>query len=334
MAAGDFSPSELAVVQVVADRMWADNRTRPDYEAKVEAFKAIKAEQTATVTMIEGEKDITAKVIWINGCDIATAAITDDCTLTGSELEVESTNLALTLSRKCGFAVKEKLFRTNTFDRTDAIAKGMLKAMKELDEYIAKQGITRINSFGGTVNAYGDLGTLAAGVVTIPGANWTIDLVPDLILTGALNRFTNPYIISGSNLWKAWWNAKKDSGNLDGKGDNERADEYRTYFDLINMDVVTSPDKKTFLVDRGAIAFASKAHYGATPVQYIGFGQLRYSMASNSLPGVRYDVLYTNSCTSNEVTHKFELQAFFDYFLNPIGCTAGNTGVLVLKKGA
>lgn len=334
MAAGDFTASALADVLVKADNIWADNMSRPDYEADVDAFLAIQAEQTANVSLSEGDKDVVAKIVWINACGMASAAQSDDCTISGSELESDSDSNSLTLTRKVDFFVKEKAFRANTFDREEVVAKGMLKASKILDEYITQQGITRINSFGGTVNAYSDLGTLASGVVTVPLVNWTIDLIPDLILAGKLNKFSNPFILSGSNLWKSWWNAMMDSKNADGDGDGKRTKAIRSYFDLINMDTVTTPDKKTFLVNRGAIAFASKAYYDPTPTVYSGFGQTRWSIASNALPGVRYDVHYTNSCTSNEITHKFSVNTKFDYWLNPTGCTAGNTGVLVLKKGS
>ena len=56
MAAGDFTASNLVDVQLKADAIWMDNMAKTDYIADVEAFKALKENQSANVSTLETGK--------------------------------------------------------------------------------------------------------------------------------------------------------------------------------------------------------------------------------------------------------------------------------------
>jgi hypothetical protein len=332
MAAGDFSATTLVKVTQKADSMWADSQLAADYVSNAETLKAVISEQTARLTMVEDpEKDYDVRLDWMNACDETTDAGSNDCTIGGAELESGSKSYKITGVRHYGFNVKEKLFRGNSLDMDEAIAKGFLKADKVLSEYIAKAGVSFIEANEGT-NTYDGQGywTINGTETDVAAANLTVGIMPHLLLAGQLNKMTNPFILSGTNLYIANWNALIDQPNGEGKGNAARVNTIRKYFDVFNIDVTNSPAFKTYLIDRGALAFASKAYYGATPTVYKT--QDRWSIASRNVPGLRYDVVYTNECASNEIVHKFSVYARYNYFLNPTGCTATRTGILTFKK--
>lgn len=336
IVAGDFSASQLAQTIIKADAMFADDMMKADFEGNVDSWKAIKAEQNANVSILEDpEKDREVKVHWINMCgQDAEDCDGDDCDLAGAELGSDSKVYSLGLCKQFKFTVDEMTFRTNNYSMEDAVAKGFLKADKALSEAITKSGISRIESFKGTNTVTDGVGTVNAGTTEtdIAAADWNERLFAYLYRVGIQNQMSNPFLLSGTNLFEDRLVTMLAEANANGKGAAQLFKLMRTYFDLFNIDIMNSPALKTYMINRGSIAFASKAYYGATPTQYIGAGQSRYSIASRNLEGVRFDVHYTNRCTSSTMKHDFQVKVKYDYFLNPTGCDAGRTGVLAFNK--
>ena len=336
IVAGDFSPSQLLVTLKKADAMWSDDMMKADFEANVEIWKAIKAEQNADVRVLqETEKDRDVKVHWINSCGVtAEDADGDDCDLAGDELGSDSKTYSLTVNKQYKFTVDEMTFRTNEYSMEDAVAKGFLKADKALAEAICATGMARIESFKGVNGISDGIGTPngATTETDIAAANWNAAMYAYLYRIAIQNELTNPFLLSGTNLFEENLITRLAQQNGEGKGDANLIKLIRMYFDLFNIDPANSPDLKTYMINRGALAFASKNHYGATPTQYVGAGQSRYSIASRNLPGVRFDVFYTNRCTSETMKHDFKLKVRYDYFLNPTGCDGTRTGVLAFNK--
>ena len=332
MAAGDFSASNLVDVQIKADKIWMDNMAKTDYIANVEAFKAIKENQSANVTVLETGKDLKATISWIQDCDIEVTTCTDDCTIDGPELSTESKDLEIRQCVKTSFKVEAKGFRTNLYDMEEVVAKGMLKSSKVLDEEITKRGIAFLNSSAG-VNVYaGPLGTLSSGDTQIAAVNWSTQLLPYLRMVATKNRFNNPFMLSGENYYFTDNEAVYNKENSDGKGDYVRNSLLKRYYDLFNIEAVNDPDMVTYLINRGAIAFASKNYDPANPYSIMNPGQQRYSIESRNLPGVRYDVIYTTKCISNKIYHVWDFRGYIEFFLNPTGCVADRTGVLRFLK--
>ena len=336
IVAGDFSASQLAQTLIKADQMFADDMMKADFEGNVDTWKAIKAEQNANVSVLEDpEKDRDVKVHWINSCGVtAVDCDGDDCDLAGTELGSDSKVYSLGLCKQYKFTVDEMTFRTNNYSMEDAVAKGMLKADKALSEAITASAIARIESFKGVNEVTDGVGTVNGGTTEtdIAAADWNERLFAYLYRVGIQNEMSNPFLLSGTNLFEDRLVTLLAEANANGKGAAQLFKLMRTYFDLFNIDVANSPALKTYLINRGAIAFASKAYYGATPTEYIGAGQKRWSMASNNLEGVRFDVHYTNRCSTTTMKHDFKVQVKYDYFLNPTGCTATRTGVLAFNK--
>ena len=332
--AGDFSASDLAQALIRADQMFTDDMMKADFEGNVDTWKALKAEQNANVSILEdSEKDRDVKVYWINSCGTAAEDYDgDDCDLAGDELGSDSQVYSLSLHKQYKFSVDENAFRVNNFSMADAVAKGFLKADKALAEAITASGVARLESFKGTNVVSDGVGTPNVGTTEtdVASADWNERLFAYLYRVGLQNQMSNPFLLSGSNLFEDRLITLLAEADANGKGAARLFKLMRTYFDLFNIDPANSPDLKTYMINRGSIAFASKAYYGATPTRYKD--QDRYSIASRNLDGVRYDVIYTNRCSTSTMMHDFKVIAKYDYFLNPTGCDAGRTGVLAFNK--
>lgn len=340
MSAGLYTCSALAEVQLEADRIWADSAKKKSYIAKVGALEAIRKESNVRFDILEdSEKDRQVKLYWLDNCETSTTACTDECTVAGSETGSTCKTYSLNICRNFAVRIEEKGFRAiaNTFE--EAIAVQMLRAMKTLDEYLAVQVINALNSNKGA-NAYtGGKGTVSGFETTIPAAYWNASLFSYLHLVAEKNKMFDPYILSGTNLYEAYWNAQMNSGNSEGKGAANMFDSYRLYFDLFNLDSTLSPEQSTFLIDRSAITFVSKNYYPfkATDTEaykYGGVGSqvgLKYHVESFNLPGVFYDVTYKVTCVSNKIYHDWNFSVNAGVFTNPVGCDLGNTGILKFK---
>lgn len=336
MSAGGFTCATLAEVQLKADQIWADAASQKDYIANVEALTAVRKEQTVRIAPLETEKDNQVKLIWVKDCGETTAACSDECTAGGDELEAACDTHELDLCRTIGFTVKEKALRSTVLTKEELVAKGFLKKMKVLDEYLATTLVAELDTMKG-VNAYtSGKGTVSGFETAVGPAYWNASLFAYFNLVAKKNKFTNPYLLSGTNLYEAYLLAQANSGNGEGKGAKSLFDSFRTYFDVFNIDSQLSPDQSTFLIDANAVAFVNKAYYNwsagdARANSWGGVGGsvgMKYAVESKNLPGVFYDVTYKVSCSSNEIEHDFSLQYKAGIFRNPVGCNLNNTGIL------
>lgn len=333
--AGDFSCADLLVTQAKMDEIWVDNAVNKDYMAEVEALKAIMANQTAKLETItnQQEKDKTLKVSWINACGIAGEELGDECEFGGEEASAQCQTYAPNMTRQFPFKVTENGFRTSTYSREEVVAKLLLKACKEADEWLTQSVIAQLDTYKGVNTTAGSLGTIiGSGAVgdsdtKVAPANWNAALMGYFLLTARMNKIVAPWVLSGNNLFLAYWNARMSSGNANGSGDAEMFKSLTPAFDPVNVDsVLSGAGPQTFVLARGSVAFGAHTRYGAAPIEY--FDHRRYSVKSMNLPGVSYDVIYKNSCVGDDVTHYWKVIARAGFFLNPVGCTETNTGVL------
>jgi hypothetical protein len=333
MAASGLSNSNYSAIMLKMDNMWKDSQVNSDYIGYVDAMKAIKAEQTAVLDSVQGNKSLTMSLTWMNNTGLTTAAVTDICTMTGTETTIAKKDITIASKRKVGFKISDTELRTSIFNVEDLVAKNLMQASKTMDEYLASQAVTFVEASKSTVNDYAPVGTTTAapatsntaGVVTIAPARFNINLLGFFTLSGIRNKMASPYILSGTNLWTDWWNAMQNAANGEGKGNDNMFKSFRKYFDVFNVETVAAGC--TYLIDKGAIAFGNQHFYDMRPVDYGNVGQ-RWSMQSFNIPGVWYDVHYRIDCTSNEIVHSYELHCYWDFFLNPLGATSTRKGVL------
>ncbi len=335
MSAGINTCALLAKVQLNADAIWSDSAKQKDYLGEVETLTAIRDNQTVRFAELENPmKDKTVTIYWPELCDTETTTCTDDCTPGGTKPGTTCQDLTLNVCREVDFSVDEKAYRAIATTFEEAVAQSLLAKMKVLDEYLASLAVTALDA-GKGVNAYtGGKGTVAGFDTTISPAYWNSSLFGYLSLVAKVNKFNAPYLISGTNLYEANFNALANSANADGKGASALFKTLPIYFDVFNID--GTQGQATFLVNRNALAFVSKTYYNwsasdSRAMKYGGEGSaagFRYQVESKNLPGVFYDVIYKIACSGNEITHNWKVQFNGGIFRNPVGCNPNNTNIL------
>lgn len=331
--AGTFTCSQLLAIQAEVDRIWMDNQQKADYESKVDVLNAIRSEQTARLEVLENpEKDRELKVYWPADCSTSLADCSNDCEIGGPEPESQCETYSLDICKTAGFSVKEKTFRTNELSREQVVAKALAKRMKELDEYLAQTAVAKLNAFAGSNQFLGGLGDPDSDDITyIDPAHWTPDIYGYFSQVQVMNKFPSVFMVHGSNLYQHYWQAQMNAANANNKDQILKLNALRSYWDMFNVDGVNVTEKASYMVAKGAVAFASKAYYGQVPTQY--YDKAVYSIESKSLPGVRYDVHYNNACATNEITHNFSLYVKAGIFKNPLGCSEDVTGIIKFVCG-
>ena len=332
ITAGVFSETTLVNIQVKADEIWNDRIQREDYVPEAEIVNCIIDQTTARFGALKGKKDPSVNVGWINACDVSADSCVD-CTISGTELSTNTEEYYLNREQCVSFKVVENDFRDNFFDFEDVVAKGFLKASLELDEWWAAQIVAVLNANVGQNEVTTGKGDVSGTTTYIQPAFWDANLMSYFARVAAGNRFKRPMLISGANLWESSWTAMLENCCENRRGKYGSMD---ICFDLFNIDSVNDPDLMTYMINRGALAFVTKAYYegitAAAPAEYMD--QHRWSMPSFYLPGVIYDVHYKNECSGGDFfTHSFKLKTFGDIFVNPIGCTETRTGILEFECG-
>lgn len=264
--------------------------------------------------------------MWENFCDIVAANCASDCTIGGAKSSTNVKTYDLTFCKEVGFSMSEDDFIDNEFDMN--VAKAFLKADKEITEAFAAYAVAQIEAFKGANALTTGKGTVAGTETTIPAAYWTSSIVPYLSRVALMNKFTAPIFLSGSLLWEQYQLSQAMALNADGKGDFKLWGSLNPFWDMWNIDTVNSPDLKAYLISMGSIAMANKFENPAVPQILHDF--TRYTMPSRFLPGMTYDVFYSNACegTSKRVKHNYTVRFKGDIFQNPEGCESGNTGIL------
>lgn len=331
--AGTFTCAELVRISIAVDRVWRDNQLNADLISDVEILKAIKSFQTAKFPELENkEKDEKIKIFWVTDCSTSLADCTNDCTIGGPELEARCKEYELDLCKTAGFSVKEKYFRQSNLTRQEAVARGLLRAQKELDEYLAQTMVAKLNAFAG-VNQFAGIGTVAVdGTTYISAAFWNPDIYGYFVQVAKMNKLSNPKMLHGNNLWSAFWQAEMNNDNANNKDQKRKMLSIQSFWDPFNIDSVNSPDKVSYMMSAGAVALVNKAYYPLNrPIEYKD--DTRWSIESASLPGIFYDVVYTNECVNDEIKHHYSLYVKAGIFDNPYGCNEEITGVLKFVCG-
>jgi hypothetical protein len=349
--AGNFTPSQLLKIQLKAEAMWAGGQQNADLAPNSEAARAVIANQTASIRPLESrEKDNTVVINWVKSCDIEAEDCETNCTIDEPELDTAGKEYTLDTCKKTGFSIDEETLRTNTYTLEEVAARGIAKSLRVLDEFWAQKVLAKLKTFAG-INVAPSPYTWdpVTQQTTVTGADYNRKMVAYLLKTGIMNKIRDMYFIDNGELFVDWTNARFDAGNGEGKGDRTRIDALNMYFDMFNFPAA-GIDDTTFLIGKDAVALTTRNRHTDTP-QVIGgkVQQTRYTVASPTLPGVKYDVFYTVDCkTVGGKAHivdawRFETQGLVA--LNPEACPVSvdvegvptdftPTGVLSFKKGA
>ena len=324
---GSFDETLLLDQIVRADQIMFDDRIKQQFIPRAEVLTVLQNIQNARVfsQMSASKKDFDVVVEWMNVCE-GTIEENTSCELGGIKSSTNVEEYALTYERSWGFTVDESDFVDNRFDMEESIAKLLLTGDKKLTENVATYAISRVNTFLGVNEYTGGKGVVAGTETSIAAAYWNADLMAYFNTAAVINKFDNPILLSGFNLYEQIFLAAAKAGNANGKGDPVLFGTIPTYFDLFNIDTVNG-EPTTYMINTGAIAFANKAYNPDTP-QVVNGVFTRYTMRSK-FSGLVYDVFYKPECgTNDKVIHNFKMKLKADLFLNPAGCLATNTGIL------
>lgn len=337
--AGTLTCGDLFAVMGKMEQIWVDNRVNAEYMPEAEVVKAILENQTAKIGDITGKQDKNKKIkiTWISDCNVEAEDCTTECLPTGPELGIDCQELEPTICKEANFSVNEDTLRAVTYSKEEFIARAMLKRLKVLDEESAAAVVAFLENSEGVSVFDGDQGDIVgsavgASYIAIDPSLWTADLIGYFKLVAKMNKFGTPYMIHGNNLYISSWKAESEAANADGKGNLNKFNQLKQYWDPFNMEGVFTPDSpSSFLLDKGAVAFGAKWQYDETPTDYGKEGQ-RWSIASKTLPGVRYDVHYNLDCVNREIIHKFNIISKGGIYLTPKGCTGTDTGIIRFAK--
>lgn len=338
--AGAFDETILNDIRVKADEIGLNDRIMQQLIPQFEVLKAIQAVQTANLTPLfrsrpngdGGSKKLGVEIWWDNYCAQAVAE-TFDCSITCDKASTNAQTYDITKEYYIDGCFSQVDYIDNDSVMMDAIGKFFISADAKLIEALAAYAVAVINTNKGT-NAL----TTGKGVVSgtdtyiIPGY-WNSTLLAYLYRVAVINKFTNPVLLSGSNLMEDWYIA---NANMDNEGKKDQKNLFnimRSYFDPFNVDSVNTPDLYSYLLSTGSMAMANITVYPDSVTQW-GSDKV-YTMASKFLPGIKYDVMYKAECDSGALyKHSFKVMLRADIFVNPSGCDQTNTGILSFICGS
>ena len=341
---GVFSETLLRDLRVKADELMFDDRIKQQFIPQIEILNAIRSVQTAQVTpKFQQIKDSQGKskkydveVMWENACEI----VVEECGVcdnAGDKLSTNAQIYGLEFCKQVPFTVSEYDYLDNEFDWSTSIAKGLLKADKELAEALAIYAVSVLNSNKG-IN---QMGTGSKGVVSgsdtyVEAAYWDAKLMAYFMRVAQLNRFTSPTLLSGANLFEDYFIINKMQGDSNGKGNQALMGTFPLFFDIFNIDTVNTPALITYLLSMGSVAIANRT-YNPSSMEFIGANATnldkRWTVPSKFVPGISYDAFYDAECDNDMVAHNFRLKLTADILVNPEGCEANNTGILTFICG-
>lgn len=323
--AGVWSETTLQNIRERIENTMLDGRTKLQYEAYIEAFKALDYVNTANIRQLRTQgKKITVDVEWINACGLAVEETTS-CAWGDGELSSNIATYSLDESYQVDFQVNEHDFYDNDFGFEDAIAKGLIAADARLSEKFVQSFISELNT-GKGVNVLTTPYTVAGTDTTIPTSNWDSSVYAYFMQVKLMNKFANPALLTGNNLFQNALINNWNAANADGKGAFAAQNSLLTVFDPLNLATVNGATNYTYLISQGAITWASAPLY-ATAMQ-VHMTYSRYSMPSRFIPGLWLNIMIQESCDNNMTKYNIKVFGNYGVFTNPAGCSDTNTGIL------
>lgn len=338
-----FTKTQLANINLKAEEMWTGSQATTTV-VNSEAAKAVIENQTATFPEFDDrKKDKKITVSWLSSCDNEVRDCVDSCEINEQPLSSDTKDYEPKCLGEIGFSVNETELRTNRYSIEEVIAKGQNSKIIALDEKIAQIVLVGLKGASGVNVAPSPFTYDAVNKNTvIPAADYNVGIVGNLIQQAQLNQIQNPYYINDGSLWLEWFNKQMNAGNMDGMGDAQRVKALRMYFDQINFAKAGLTDN-LFTIDPNAVALKTVNKH-EDGIRELGgkVNRTLYTVDSLTLPGVKYDVVYTLECiTGEQYVHQFRYRAHGLFAVNPESCpvtvgetTASRTGVLAYKKGA
>lgn len=332
----DFSATVLYNIRGRADAMFEDNKTKMT-PPEVGVLNAITENSNAKIVRMfdEAKNNGMCTTVELAFLKDAGLEVVDNtaCEFGDDEGDSGIASYELDINKSVSFTVDEEKFCSNEFEIEEEIARRYNEAMKTLEEHLAAIAIAKIEAAKGDNLVGTGLGTIVGDETYIPTNSFNAAAFSYFARTAIMNKFAKPWLLSGSNMFESVWNAEKEYGNWDGKGNFAKFGSLPIYFDLFNVDQVNDPDLKTYMIDGGTLALVSKGYYQGKGINSYKT-ETRWSENSRIVPGLVFDVHYTNECGTNDfMKHKFKFKMKAGIFVAPFLEDMIRTGILSFISG-
>lgn len=329
----EISCGYLHTIQRMADDIWSDPMKNNDLIADVITARAVLENQSVNFTEITNAKNNELRVEWLTKCNIELSDCTDDCTITGEDADPTCKDYEIGCLKETSFKVPLRAYRERTIEMQQSIAYQTLAHMLVLDEYVAQYIIAGLIAGAGSNLFLGGIGTPGGNPTYIAPALWDAQIFGYLAQVIRMNKFRNPYIITGNNLFQLLWNIPLESANANGSGSFRKMGQFRFYVDPENIEDHAAG--QTFLIHKTAVAFLNKAWNMINPINAeVKAGQYwEWSQESKNIPGVFYDFTMKETCEGNEFYQAIKIKLHGLFVTNPYPCDDDNTGVLIFECG-
>jgi hypothetical protein len=329
----EISCGYLHTIQRMADDIWADPMKNNDLIADVVTARAVLDNQSVNFTEITGSKNNELRVEWLTKCDIEVNSCSDDCDISGTDAEPSCKDYEIGCLYETEFKVPLRAYRDRTIEMQQSIAFQKLVHMKALDERLTQYIIAGLTANAGTNLFTGGVGDADPGITYIAPQYWDLNLFGYFDQVKRLNKFRNPYLVTGNNLYQLLFNVPYEAGTSVDKGGVRKVGTLRIYQDPENIE--DHAPGQTFLVHKTAVAFLNKAWNKINPINAeVKAGQYwEWSEESKNLPGVFYDIIMKETCVGDEFYQAFKIKLHGVFAANPFPCDEDNTGVLIFECG-
>jgi len=329
----EISCGYLHTIQRMADDIWADPMKNNDLIADVVAANAVLENQSVSFGEITGAKNNELRVEWLTKCDITVGECSDDCSIDGEDAEPQCKDYEIGCLYETEFKVPLRHYRDRSVEMQQSIAFQKLAHMKALDERLTQYIIDGIVTGAGTNLFTGGVGDVATTTTYIAPQYWDLALFGYFNQVIRLNKFRNPYLITGNNLYQLLWNVPFEAGTSIDKGGVRKIGSLKIYQDPENIE--DHAEGQSLLLHKTAVAFLNKAWNRINPINARGkAGQYwEWSEESKNIPGVYYDMTMLETCVGNEFYQAFKIKLHGVFATNPYPCDADNTGVIVFECG-
>jgi hypothetical protein len=317
----------------MADDIWADPMKNNDLIADVIAAKAVLENQSVNFTEITGTKQQELRVEWLTKCDITVGSCSDDCDIDGEDADPQCKDYEIGCLYETEFKVPLRAYRDRTIEMQQSIAFQKLAHMRALDERLTQYIIAGIVAGAGTNLFTGGVGTVTGTTTYIPPQYWDDAIWGYFDQVRRLNKFRNPYGITGNNLYQLLFNRPLESADANGSGNFRKMNTLKMYQDPENIE--DHAPGQTFLLHKTAAAFLNKAWNRINPINAeVKAGQYwEWAEESKNLPGMYYDMIMKETCVGDEFYQAFKIKLHGLFATNPYPCDEDNTGILVFECG-
>lgn len=333
----DLSLAKQCDIILKAEQVWADSQGQTEmYAAEAETIKAL-AEQQAGRTQILSQinnvdmEDDKVRVVWMDMCeDELDDSCQDVCDFSGTDKALAYKDYTLTGCVSASFSVDENDLLRTAYSQEEYTARQLLSKKKLLDEKINRDALLFLSASAGyNKNQSNPAGVWSPNTMTVDASKYNEDLLVKMAVDAKINRISDAFLVDSGALWEPFLRAELGKNDCCGKGAEAKSKLFKTYFDLVGFPTAPVTDT-SFLISPASYAFGHRNYNPAEPivVNPKSGWQQRFSVPSDNIPGLRYDVYYQYECSGNRFKHSYLIVAKYGFFLNPEGCPDADDNVV------